>query len=45
MLDLISVEERFIIVEAKGPSLGLGMRQCLLTMKGIGDNDGCVGEM
>ena len=42
MVDLISVKkERFIlIVEAKRSSLGQAMKQCLLAMKDMSDNNG-----
>lgn len=42
VLDLVSVQhERFIfIVEVKRPSLGQAMKQCLLAMKDMRDNNG-----
>lgn len=42
MVDLVSVtEEKFVfIVEAKRSSLGLAMKQCLLSMKDAWDNNG-----
>ncbi|RPB15816.1 hypothetical protein P167DRAFT_542534 [Morchella conica CCBAS932] len=47
MVDLVSVtEEKFIfIVEAKRSSLGQAMKQCLLAMKDMRDNNGGVGEV
>ncbi|KAF8532805.1 hypothetical protein BDD12DRAFT_809643 [Trichophaea hybrida] len=47
VVDLISVEdEKFIlIVEAKRSSLGQAMKQCLLAMKDMRDNNGGVDEV
>lgn len=44
MVDLVSVEdEKFVlIIEAKKNSLGQAMKQCLLTMKDMSDNNGGV---
>ena len=40
MVDLVSITEKFLlIVEAKSTSLGQAMKQCLLAMKDIGDNN------
>ena len=46
LIDLVSLtEEKFIfIVEAKRSSLGKGVRQCLLSMKDMRDNN-CKGEV
>ena len=42
MVDLVSVtEEKFVlVVEAERTSLGQAMKQCLLAMKDMGDNNG-----
>jgi len=47
VMDLVSVDdEKFIlIVEAKRSSLGQAMKQCLLAMKDMRDNNGGVGEV